>query len=199
MCVIQGFTTAGSDGIGFAAPVSTLASQPGPHRLPYARFPACCQTSPLPSFTSTSISETSSKNSAFPRCSDVPSVSHQPFEGCWRLRTPLLRFLSPSALKSGVVHSILDPKTGSGRDASSTAAFRPRRFYDLDGLLRHSLLPRFPRAALMGFLTLQGLPDSRGPRRYRRCLPLLVFSRPALPSQSLSLAPNQWTSRGLLV
>jgi len=56
-----------------------------------------------------------------------------------------------------------------------------------------------PRNTLGIGCSLQGLPDSRGPRRHRRYLPLLVFSRPALPPQSLSLAPNQWTSRGLLV
>jgi hypothetical protein len=109
-----------------------------------------------------------------------------------------MRFFSPSAHQSGGIHSFPGPKTRSGHDLASVAVFRPRRFYGLDGLLHPPLLPGFPRATLMGLLSLQGLPDSRGPRRSRRCLPLLVFPRPALPPQSLSLPPNQRTSRGLL-
>ena len=47
-------------------------------------------------------------------------------------------------------------------------------------------------------LALQGLPDPRGPRRHRRRHPLVAFSAPVLPPQSLSLIPLRRASRGLL-
>jgi hypothetical protein len=85
------------------------------------------------------------------------------------VRAPLSRLLSPSTLESGGVHSVTEapfgdsgspgPKTRSGRGLTSAAVFRPRRFYDLDGLLRHPLLPGFPRVNARGVgCTLQGLP-----------------------------------------
>jgi hypothetical protein len=90
-----------------------------------------------------------------------PARPDQQFGGCWPLRAPLVRSLPPSALESGGVDSSqtransspVSPAPegpGTGRGFASAATFRPRRFYGLDGLLRHPLLPRFPAATLMG-------------------------------------------------
>lgn len=49
--------------------------------------------------------------------------------------------------------------------------FRPRRFYGLDGLLHHPLLPGFPRATLLGLIV------PSGSSRFARAPP-----SPALPS-----------------
>jgi len=92
-----------------------------------------------------------------PRSSGVLPTRAQPFEGCWSLRTPLLRSLPPFSareqqrpLRPRPESRLPGPKTSSGRGLTSAAVFRPRRFYDLDGLLRYPLVPGFPPAALLG-------------------------------------------------
>jgi len=90
-----------------------------------------------------------------------PARPDQQSGGCWPLRAPLVRSLPPSALESGGVYSSrtrassspVSPAPegpGTGRGLTSAATFRPRRFYGLDGLLRHPLLLRFPAATLVG-------------------------------------------------
>jgi len=90
-----------------------------------------------------------------------PARVAQQTGGCWPLRAPLVRSFPPSALESGGVYSSLTRAHSSpvspapegsetGRGFASAATFRPRRFYGLDGLLRHPLLLRFPAATLVG-------------------------------------------------
>ena len=149
-----------------------------------------------------------------PRSSGALPTRSQRFEGCWLLRAPLTRFLSPSALKvaastpSSTRRS--NPRSEDrfrarlylSRCVPSSPFLRPRRLTPPYGDACAS--PSTPASVSLGGTlgvgcTLQGLPDSRGRHRHRRCLPLLTFSNSVLPSQSLSLVPNSWASRGLLV
>lgn len=214
-CVLQGFTPLGSRAVGCAAPTSTLASRPDPRRLPQWRFSVRVneqKNSPLE--LAPLLQSPRTWRPAFPRSSGALPTRSQRFEGCWSLRAPLTRFLSPSALKvaASTPSSTVKPTPRSedqirsrrylSRCVPPSPFLRPRRFTPLHGDTCAS--PSTPASVSLGGtlgvgFTLQGLPDSRGHRRYRRCLPLLTFPRPVLPSQSLSLAPNQWAFRGLLV
>jgi hypothetical protein len=49
---LQGLTTSSRSGFGSASPTSTLASRPGPRRLPRGSFPIVLRTGVLPSWTS---------------------------------------------------------------------------------------------------------------------------------------------------
>jgi len=214
-CVLQGFTPLGSRAVGCAAPTSTLASRPSPRRVSQWRFsarvnePKCSplELAPL-------LQSARTWCPASPRSSGALPTRSQRFEGCWSLRTPLTRFLSPSALKvaastpSSTRESIpwsedqIRSRRYLSRCVPPSPFLRPRRFAPPHGDTRAS--PSTPTSVSLGGTlgvgcTLQGLPDSRGHHRHRRCLPLLTFPRPVLPSQSLSLVPNQWAFRGLLV
>lgn len=103
---------------------------------------------------------------ALPACRPAP----------WRWRVDfglLSRGLSPLQRVSGCVHSVLEVpasgaptarlrRTESGRGLTSAAAFRPRRFHDLDGLLRNHSCPGFPAQHSWGWMRPPGC--SRYPR-----------------------------------
>jgi hypothetical protein len=155
--VLQGLTPLGSCGMGSAAPASTLVSRPGPRRLPQVRSSFRNRTEALPSCTCTSASECSDlglRVAAMPLRPVRPDPTLMKVAGSCELLSR--GSSSPSAQSSGGVHSdttrrsLPGPKTGWGRGLASAAVFRPRRFYDLDDLLRHPLSPGFPRTTLVG-------------------------------------------------
>ena len=178
--VLQGLTTAGSTVIGFDAPVTTLASRPGPHRLPCDRFP---------DRLTGRVRSPRELPPLLPRHGTLRPARHRadPFGG---------GHLAPSSsleVSSSLQRSRVAASTSAGPKAHRTrllpaATFRPRRFYDLDGLLRHPLLSGFPRTALVGFDLLMGFPLREGLSVPAATFPSWCY-RPALPPQSLSLAP----------
>jgi len=86
--VLQGLTTAGSTVIGFDAPVTTLASRPGPHRLPRDRFP---------DRLTGRVRSPRELPPLLPRHGTLRPARHRadPLEGATSHRAPLSRFRRP--------------------------------------------------------------------------------------------------------
>ena len=87
------------------------------------------------------------------------------------VRPPLQRIRMAASTLSPARPQANNPARAAALPAAS---FRPRRFYDLGGLLRNPSPSRFPGTTLMGFGSpSRDSPASRGPLRLRRDLPLL--------------------------
>lgn len=76
----------------------------------------------------------------------------EPFGGGSRSFELLSRGLLPLQRMRVAASTSSPARTGSDRDHSRVASFRPRRFYGLDVFLRHPPLDRFPSRTLMGFI-----------------------------------------------
>jgi hypothetical protein len=187
--VLQGLTTAGSTVIGFDAPVTTLASRPGPHRLPRDRFPdrltgRVCSPLELPPL--------------LPRHGTLrpARLRADPLEGATSHRAPLSRFRRPfSAREWRRPPRPARRPTERGfacRYVPSSPFLRPRR------LAPPSTPVRVSPHGTRGIRPSHGIPASRGPQRSRCDLPLLVL--PTGPASAVAFACTaRRTFRGLLV